>query len=101
MDESNVRDRLAQAENGLTERKPEGVKPHEIRQTLCAFANSVPPNEVGLLFVGVEDGSGRVIGIQNAEAIHKRVEEAAETCAPPITYTTRELVIEEKHVIVV
>lgn len=49
---------LGNHEDNFVERKPEGVAPAELRQTVCAFANSVPEGRVGVLFIGIHDKTG-------------------------------------------
>src|ERR1700737_3512877 len=55
-------------EDNFVERKPESVSKAELRQTVCAFANSVPQNREAVLFVGIEDRAGAVLGVKNTDA---------------------------------
>jgi hypothetical protein len=90
---------LRSDEHNLVERKSEGVKRQEIRQTLCAFANSTAAGETAVLFVGVHDRTGEIIGVQDAKAVQQRVAEAASDCAPPVRYKARELEVEGRRVL--
>jgi predicted HTH transcriptional regulator len=45
--------RLNSKEDNFTERKPEGAGTYEFRKTIVAFANSLPDNQTGVLFIGV------------------------------------------------
>jgi len=75
---------LKNAEDGFTERKPEAVKRGEIRQTVVAFANSVPEGREAVLFIGVLDGGG-IQGVADTDAKQKLVRAVCERdCYPPI-----------------
>jgi Putative DNA-binding domain len=93
---------LGNNEDNFVERKPEGVAPGELRQTLCAFANSVPQGRAGVLLIGVHDKTGDVIGVGNPDQVQKRVRDAAQSdCFPPIAYTAEVLVADGKAVVAV
>jgi predicted HTH transcriptional regulator len=47
--------RLKSEEDNFVERKPDGVKRGEIRETIVAFANSLSEGQTGVLFIGVRD----------------------------------------------
>lgn len=51
---------LGRHERNFVERKSEGVTASELRQTVCAFANSVPEGRAGVLFIGIHDTTGDV-----------------------------------------
>lgn len=70
---------LVNREDGFTERKPEGANSAELRQTGCAFANSVPEGRVGILFVGVHDKTGVNLGVNNSDEIQKRLRRLFQT----------------------
>lgn len=93
---------LGNHEDNFVERKPEGVGPAELRQTVCAFANSVPEGRAGVLLIGVHDKTGEVLGVSNPDQLQKRVRDAAQgDCFPPITYTAEVLTVNDKAVVVV
>jgi len=89
-------------EDNFIERKTESVSTGELRQTLCAFANSVPEGRVGVLFIGVHDKTGEVLGVQNSDQLQKRIRDAGHgDCFPPIEYSSEVLSIENKSVLAV
>ena len=93
--------RLKNHEDSFVERKPEGVNAGEIRQTIVAFANSVPPEATGVLFLGVHD-DGRIQGVENPDKLQKTVREQSErVCYPPIAVTPEVLEVEGKAVLAV
>jgi predicted HTH transcriptional regulator len=92
--------RLNDKEDNFVERKSEGVSPRDIRQTASAFANTVDARDA-VLFIGVHDRTGEVVGVGNAEAVQKRVSEACDDCYPAITYTSEVLQVEGLTVVAV
>lgn len=89
-------------EDNFVERKSEGVKDAELRQTISAFANSVPAGREAVLLIGIHDKSGAVIGVGNPDQLQKRVRESAEVdCFPPIRVTMEVLQVEGKAVVAV
>lgn len=77
---------LKAPEDGFVERKPEGVNRAEIRQTVVAFANSVPEGREAVLFIGVRD-NGEIQGVAEPDAAQKFIREVCERdCYPPIRY---------------
>lgn len=93
---------LGNHEDNFVERKPEGVAPGELRQTVCAFANSLPEGRAGVLFIGIHDKTGEVIGVGNPDQLQKRVRDAAQSdCFPPIDYTAEVLTVDDKAVVAV
>ncbi|MGF6408389.1 AlbA family DNA-binding domain-containing protein [Paraburkholderia sp. MM5482-R1] len=102
MTDDELRQRLADHEDQLVERKSEGVKRDELRQTLSAFANALLPANVGVLFIGVADKDGAITGVANSDGVQQRVREAAEGCFPPIrNYEAHALTIDEKTVVAI
>lgn len=83
--------RLRSEEDNLVERKPDGPNAAELRRTLVAFANTVREGEEAVLFVGVADKGGAVLGVQNTDAMQKNVNRAASDCFPPIHVDQRAL----------
>ena len=102
MNKDDLAKLLGNHEDNFVERKPEGVAPAELRQTVCAFANSVPEGRVGVLFIGIHDKTGELIGVGNTDQLQKRVRDAAQgDCFPPIAYTSEVLTVEGKAVVAV
>jgi hypothetical protein len=97
--------RLDDHEDNFTERKPPNANRQELRQTLSAFANSVPSNRPAVLFIGVHDKTGDAIGVPASETDSKQklVREIAERdCYPPITtFKCRVLLVGSLHVVAV
>ncbi|HEX7645297.1 MAG TPA: ATP-binding protein [Noviherbaspirillum sp.] len=95
--------RLNDHEDNFVERKSQGIKADEIRQTVCAFANSLVGDGIGILFIGLHDKTGMVEGVENSDSVQKRVREACERgCYPPITnFICRVLKPEGKPVVAV
>ncbi len=87
MAHNEIKARLSDKEDNFVERKPKTVKNAEIRQTVVAFANSVPEGREALLFIGIRD-DGTIEGVDNTDAMQKAIREACERqCYPPIKYT--------------
>lgn len=94
--------RLADREDNYTERKPDGVRPEEIRQTVCAFSNSLTGGVTAVLYIGIHDKTGAVLGVDNSDTLQRRVREAIDRCYPQITnYAMRVLDVEGKAVVAV
>jgi hypothetical protein len=102
MTDDELRQRLADHEDQLVERKSEGVKRDELRQTLSAFANTLQPKGIGILFVGVTDRDGVITGVANSDSVQKRIREAADECYPPIrSYESHAFTVDDKTVVAV
>jgi hypothetical protein len=101
--EEQLLDRLMkrQPEDNFVERKPQSVKGHELRQTLCAFANSLDEAQTAVLFIGVDNKTGAIIGIDDAEKIQIRIGEAGEECYPAILPSMTVLYKDGKQVLAV
>jgi predicted HTH transcriptional regulator len=85
MNETELRARLYDKEDGWTERKSKGVSTEDIRKTIIAFANSLPDGQGAVLFIGISDKTGEVEGVDNTDALQKNVRRAAEEKTyPPI-----------------
>jgi len=85
---SEILHRLTLPEHPLVERKSKGVKPHEIRQSACAFANFLAPEEEAIIFIGVRN-DGQIQGLSDSEADSRQmdVREACEReCYPSIKF---------------
>lgn len=89
-------------EDNFVERKSEAVSPSELRQTVGAFANSVPEAREAVLFIGIHDKTGEVIGVGNTDQLQKRVRAVCHgDCFPPIEYASEVLTVGEKKVVAV
>lgn len=94
-------ERLNNNEDGFTERKTEAAKPLEFRQTLVAFANSVPEGQMAVLFIGVAN-DGKVIGVTNSDSLQKKLREIAENgCYPPVRSQSQVFTVDGKSVVAV
>jgi hypothetical protein len=100
MTPQQVLSRLNASEDSFVERKSQGIKPQDIRKAVTAFANSLPDGQHGVVFVGIGD-KGAVEGCENADAVQKRVREAADECYPPLTPQCVVLRVEDKEVVAV
>ncbi|HVI32668.1 ATP-binding protein [Phenylobacterium sp.] len=92
--------RLNSSEDSFVERKSQGVKPQDIRKAVTAFANTLPEGQHGVVFIGIGD-KGAVEGCENADALQKRVREAAEECYPPLTPQCVVLKVDGRDVVAV
>ena len=102
MNKDDLMKLIGNHEDNFVERKQEGVTPAELRQTICAFANSVPEGSFGVLFIGIHDKTGEVIGVGNTDQLQKRVRDAGQgDCYPPIKYTSEVLNVGDKAVVAV
>jgi hypothetical protein len=91
--------RLKNHEDNFVERKPAGVNASEIRQTVVAFANSVPVGTTAVLFMGIHN-DGRIQGVENPDKLQKTVREQCErVCYPPVAFSTEVLDVEGKAVV--
>lgn len=100
MDSATLRTLLGSHEDNFVERKSDAVKDAELRQTASAFANTVPEGREAVLFIGVHDRTGEVIGVRNPDALQKRIRNVCENdCYPPIAYSTDVISIGD-HVVV-
>ncbi|HRD28535.1 MAG TPA: ATP-binding protein [Caulobacter sp.] len=92
--------RLSAQEDSYVERKSQGIKPQDIRKAVTAFANSLPDDQHGIIFVGIGD-KGSIEGCDNPDAVQKRVREAADECYPPIAPQCFALKVEGKDVVAI
>ena len=98
MDKAELRARLRDHEDGWVERKTKNIKSDEICEALTGFANSLPPGEKGILFVGVSN-DGQPLGVDDTDGMQKKVDQRSKWCYPPVPYTAR--VFEESGVNIV
>jgi len=93
--------RVADLEDGLTERKQGLHSNDEIRKAVVSFANSVPQGSTAVLFIGVaNDGTVTGIAADQVEKIQQRVRRICEEdCFPAIAiHLACVLNIDGKHV---
>jgi hypothetical protein len=102
MSPSDLRARIANLEDGLTERKQGVHSNDEIRKAVVSFANSVPEGHTAMLFIGVAN-NGAVTGVaaDKTEKIQQQVRRVCEEdCFPPISILLATVLpIDGKHVI--
>jgi hypothetical protein len=89
-------------EDAFVERKPDSVATSELRQTAGAFANTVPEGRAAVLFIGIHDKTGHILGVGNPDQLQKRIREVCQgDCYPPIDYTSEVLLVDNKPVVAV
>lgn len=95
-------DRISHPEDGLTERKTESAGERDFKETITAFANSVPPGAEGVLFVGVADKTGKILGCKGVESLQKTISRlCSNDCYPPINHRLESRELEGKAVLAV
>ena len=93
---------ISNHEDNFVERKSEGVATAELRQTMGAFANTVPDGRFAVLFIGIHDKTGEILGVGNPDQLQKRVRDVCHgDCYPQIDYTSEVLFLENKSVVAV
>jgi hypothetical protein len=80
---------LTRTEDTLIERKTAADSRDWLR-TIVAFANSVPQDRVGILYIGVRD-DGTIEAPVNLDSLQKTLRQKAAAAYPPIDYSTRVL----------
>jgi hypothetical protein len=88
-------------ESSLIERKPDGFKDREARKVIVAFANSTPDGQEAVLFIGLEDKTGKVLGVANVDAAQLKYAKVLEECYPTITYRMHALMCEGKTILAI
>lgn len=88
-------------ESSLIERKPDDFKDREARKVIVAFANSTPDGQEAVLFIGMHDKTGDILGVANPDALQLRYAKALDECYPRISYQMHPLVFEEKTVVAI
>jgi hypothetical protein len=91
--------KIGEREDNFVERKSNAQRA-EIRQTLSAFANSLPETREGIIFIGIAD-NGNVVGVDNTEGAQRTVGEAAADCYPTVAYTARVIRPEGRNVVAI
>lgn len=101
--EQRLTDRLTQRahEDNFVERKTQSVKANELRQTLVAFSNSLQETQTAVLFIGVDDKTGAILGVDDPEKMQMRVSAAGEDCYPAIRPVMTVLDVDGKRVLAV
>ncbi len=102
MNQPSLSARLADLEDGLTERKRATYSHDEIRKAVVSFANSVPEGHTAVLFIGVaNDGTITGIASDEVDKTQQRVRRICEEdCFPAIAiHLTQVLAINGKHVV--
>lgn len=89
------------SEDNFVERKPQSVKAQELRQTLVAFSNSLDERQTAVLFIGVDDKTGGLLGIDEPDKLQMRVGDAGEDCYPAIRPSMAVLELDGKRVLAV
>ena len=98
----NLEQRITDLEDALVERKREGAKPDEIRRALVGFANSVPEGDDGVIFFGVDDQSGIIIGVDGAAGLLKKIQGYCDADVyPAIRHQGHILSVSGKHVVAI
>jgi predicted HTH transcriptional regulator len=72
-----------------------------LRQTLVAFSNSLPEPETAVLFVGVDDKTGTILGVDDPEKAQMRIGDAGEDCYPAIRPEMKVVEVDGKRVLAV
>ena len=72
-----------------------------MRQTPAAFSNTLPEPETAVLFVGVEDKTGAILGVDDPEKAQMRVGDAGEDCYPAIRPVMNVLEVDGKRLVAV
>ena len=94
-------ERLKDPEDSFVERKLEGASLGELRRTLVAFANSVPPDREAVLYLGVHD-NGTIAGVNNVDSLQKKIDRICnDDCYPPIHFTSEVVRLDEGLVLAV
>ena len=97
-----VWDRISHPEDGLTERKPEAAGERDFKETICAFANSVPLGAEGILFIGVADKTEEILGCKGVDSLQKTISKiCSNDCYPPIPHRLESRKFDDKIVLAV
>jgi hypothetical protein len=83
MTDEELRQRLVNTEDHLTERK-EAPKYPDTVEALVMLANSALPDRPGILYVGVAD-DGTIVGGDNVASWQTKITRYSNNCFPPIT----------------
>ena len=95
---------MKSAESQYLERKAACPKEAELRETICAFANSTPSGQYSVLFIGVEDRDGNVCGVDptTVDGTQKKIIKVASfDCYPPIYVVPQAVMVDGKTVLAI
>jgi len=82
----NIWARISEPESGVIERKPDGAGEKDFKETIVAFANSIPGGAEAVLFIGVAD-DGAILGCRGVESLQKTITRiCTNECYPPIAH---------------
>jgi predicted HTH transcriptional regulator len=91
--------RLKDKEDNFMERKPENAGDRDFKQTIVAFANSVPEGRTAVLFVGIRD-DGQPLGVSNTDSVQKKIRRiCASDCFPAIQPVMEVLDLDGKSIL--
>lgn len=94
-------ERLKNTEDNFTERKPEGARSSELRETIVAFADSIPEGRTAVLFIGISN-EGIPLGITNPDSLQKKVRKICKRgCYPPIEFRCEIITSGDKDILAV
>jgi Putative DNA-binding domain len=100
--QSSLIARIANLEDGLTERKQGLHSNEDIRKATVSFVNSVPEGRTAVLYIGVSN-DGTIVGVstEDAEKFQIRVRRICEDeCFPPIAIQLAEVLnVQGKNVV--
>ena len=88
-------------ESALIERKPDNFKDREARKVVVAFANSTPDGQEAVLFVGIHDKTGEVLGVANPEELQRKYVRVLAECYPAIVFHIHALPVDGKTVLAI
>jgi hypothetical protein len=100
MDLNELKTRLLNHEDGWVERKTKNIHREEICEALVGFANSLPPKQEGVLFIGVGN-DGTPLGVDDTDGLQKKVDRFSKWCYPPVPYAARVIEEDGKHIVAV
>ncbi len=88
MNESDLLRRLHSTEHTFVERKTTGDSKDWLK-TVVAFANTLEPNQEGVLFIGATDSGHIQASSPDLDKLQKTFSEKMQSAYPPIYYTTQ------------
>ncbi|MGA7241905.1 MAG: ATP-binding protein, partial [Terracidiphilus sp.] len=86
--ESDLLRLLHSTEHSFVERKTVGDSRDWVK-TVVAFANTLPNEQEGVLFIGATDGGDIEASPSNLDKLQKTFSEKMQSAYPPIYYSTR------------
>jgi hypothetical protein len=88
-------------ESSFVERKPDHFKDREARKTVVAFANSTPEGQESVLFIGVDDTTGSILGVSDPDTTQRKYSQVLEECYPPIRCQMHAITLAEGTVVAI